>query len=207
MSGFGVADLRSKIGARGGFAFGNKYKVVIPKPPIMKGTRTGGSDIDRHLSLMCETVALPTRGLATGERKIYGAPFKIPYSSTYTEAVMSFYLTDRLDEKSFFDEWQAKIVNPVTNNMGFYDEYKTQIIIAKLSSQSLGPDQPLNEKTDYIITLVDAWPGLVGEVGLSHAGGSEVLKLPVTMYYHRWERGAVGTRSHKIETAPPELPH
>ena len=192
MPGFGVADLRSKIGARGGFAFGNKYKVIIPKPPIMGGSSTGGSDIDRHLSLMCETAALPTRGLATGERKIHGAPFKIPYSSTYTEVAMSFFLTDRLDEKSFFDEWQAKIVDPVTNNMGFYKDYVTQVVIAKLSSQSLGPDQSLNEKTDYIITLVDAWPGLVGEVGLSHAGGAEILKLSVTMYYHKWVRGHGG---------------
>ena len=38
----------------------------------------------------------------------------------------------------------------------------------------------------YKVTLQEAYPSIVGEVALTHSGGSEVLRLPVTFKFKKW---------------------
>jgi hypothetical protein len=34
--------------------------------------------------------------------------------------------------------------------------------------------------------LIDAWPSIVSEIQLSHSGGTESMKLPVTFQFKKW---------------------
>ena len=165
-----------------GFAVGNKYDVlIIPRNPAsLTGVIT--SEL-KDLRFLCDQVALPVRSLATVDSNIYGAPTKLPYQSTYTEASLSFYLTESMAQKKLFDAWQEVIINARTGNVGFFDDYSCSVTISKYSSNVEAPEGG----ADYAVKLLDAFPSIVGEVQLSHSAGNEVLKLPVTFMYRRWE--------------------
>ncbi len=166
-----------------GFALGNKYDVIITprNPATLTGVIT--SEL-RDLRFLCDQVALPVRSLATVDSNIYGAPTKLPYQSSYTEASLSFYLTESMAQKKLFDAWQEVIINARTGNVGFFNDYSCSVTISKYSNNVDSPD---GNTADYAVRLLDAWPSIVGEVQLSHSAGNEVLKLPVTFMYRRWE--------------------
>ena len=172
---FSVEKLKSQIGE---FAKGNKYNVTIAPPSFLST-----SNIPNTLRLVCETVSLPAKSLASVPHDIYGPPREMPYRETFTESALSFYLDDEFTVKYFFDIWQANIVSPTTNNVNYWDNYTSSITIDRLSNEATGM---LTADSTYKIELLEAYPSAVGEVQLGHAMGSDILKLSVTFKYKRW---------------------
>ena len=182
MATFQIAELRKAFADHGGVARGNKFRVLISKPSAV-------STIPDKLQLMCETVSLPTRSAATNELSMYGPVQSFPYRFTFTEASLNFYLTEDFAIKKIFDEWQEKIVDPVSGNLGYFDDYKCSIDIEKFSSTG----GTTGAGADYKVKLIDAWPSIIGEIALGHSLGGDILRLPVTFQFRKWE--FVGSRS------------
>ena len=98
MAVFGIETLKRKIGS---FAKGNRYNVSF------SGLPTGlDTTVNENLQYLCESVSLPTKGIASNPQDIYGPPREIPYRETFTEAALSFILDDIFTVKKFFDECQ-----------------------------------------------------------------------------------------------------
>ena len=71
---------------------------------------------------------------------------------------------------------------PKTGKIGYFDDYVCDISIKKYGrSQNMEGSSP-----KYGVTLIDAWPSIVAEVQLSHSGGTEAMKLPVTFQFKKW---------------------
>ena len=173
---FSIDKLRTKIG---GFAKGNRYNVTFAGLPTGLSTA-----VNENLQYLCESVSLPTKGIASNAQKVYGPPREIPYGETFTEAALSFILDDRFLVKRFFDKWQEHIINPETGNVA---NYWTNIV------GTINITRLLNDATDfsggsnkYSVELREAYPSAVGEVALGHSQGSEILKLSVTFKYRKW---------------------
>ena len=132
---------------------------------------------------MCESVSLPTKSIAGTPHDIYGPPREIAYRETFTEAALSFILDDAFTIKKFFDEWQTKIINPITGNPSYYSDYVGTINISRLSNDATAFTEA-NHK--YNIQLIEAYPSAVGEVALGHTLGTDALRLSVTFKYRRW---------------------
>ena len=184
MSTFSPNTIKALLNAHGGIAYNNKYIVVLNKPPAFE--LPGGAQMRQQLGMLCDTVSLPTKSLATYEKQIHGPVKAMPYRMTFTEASMSFIMTDGMNEKKYFDAWQNKIVDEKSGNLGFFDDYVCDISIKKFgrTAGSIG-----NTPT-YEVTLFDAWPSIVSEIQLSHSGGTEAMKLPVTFQFKKWKAGA-----------------
>ena len=192
---FSPDRLRSTILNRGGLATTEKFEVVFSGDVIANL----GTSIAKDLQFLCETVALPTKSISASEKMIYGISYQMPYRQAFQELSMTFLLTQDMSQKKFFDSWQNKIINPNTGDLGFHDDYTCKILIRKHSRGSLdfstsGPDAP------YEITLENAWPSIVAEVQLSHGGGNEIARLPVTMQYKRWISGNVTGNVNGVPT-------
>ena len=172
---FGVETLKSKIG---GFAKGNRYNVTFVGLPA--GLDAG---VNANLPFLCESVSLPTKGIATNPHDIHGPPREIAYRETFTESALSFILDDAFRVKEFFDAWQANIINPTTSNPSYYNDYVGEIFISR---QSNNAEDFTIANNFYEIKLLEAYPSAVGEVQLGHAMGNEVLKLSVTFKYRKW---------------------
>lgn len=184
---FSPSVLKTAVNAKGGFAFNNRYSVTFTPPSAI------GLDVNvpRRLSFLCDNVTIPTRSLATTEKSIYGPVFQVPYRSTYVESAMNFILTDSMEEKKFFDNWQNYIIDPKRGNLNYSSTYVCNINIKKFSSGATDE----NSTPTYEVTLIDAWPSIVGEVGLTHSGGNDIVRLPVTFQYKKWLYGNPSTTS------------
>ena len=173
---FSIDKLRSKIG---GFAKGNRYNVTF------SGAGIAGLDaaVTANLPLLCESVSLPTKGIASTPHIVYGPPREIPYRETFTEAALSFIVDDAFTVKRFFDTWQEKIINVETGNVNYWNNFVATINITRLSNDATS----FADATDkYKIELREAYPSAVGEIALGHTQGGEILRLSVTFKYRRW---------------------
>ena len=176
---FSTTGLRSILEKHGGFSRGHKFKVTFSNPPITSTNL-------RNLQLLCETASFPTRSAATSEHQIYGPVYQIPYRFTYTEISMNFMLTEDFFVKDFFDKWQEKIVDSTTGDLGYYEDYVSDIVISKYSAN----DIEMETSGDYQITILEAFPSIIGEVQFGHSLGNEVQRLPVTFLFKKWQTGA-----------------
>ena len=172
---FSIDKLRTKIG---GFAKGNRYNVTF------SGLPTGlDAGVNENLQYLCESVSLPTKGIASNAHDVYGPPREIPYRETFTEASLSFILDDKFTVKKFFDTWQKGIINVETGNVNYWNNFVATINITRLSNDATS----FADATDmYKIALIEAYPSAVGEVALGHTQGGEILRLSVTFKYRRW---------------------
>ena len=172
---FGIETLKSKIG---GFAKGNRYNVSFV------GLPTGlSAAVNENLQYLCESVSLPTKGIASTAQDIYGPPREIPYRETFTEAALSFIVDDAFTIKRFFDAWQERIINPETGNVNYWTNFVATINITRLSNDASGFETATDK---YKIELREAYPSVVGEVALGHSQGTDILKLSVTFKYRKW---------------------
>ena len=171
---FKPTDLKEAFKNHGGIARGHKYKVIISKPTGLR------QPIPQELQLMCETVSLPTRSAATNELSMYGPVQSFPYRFTFTEASLQFYVTEDFAIKKIFDAWQEIIIDPISGDLGYFNDYKCDIEIQKLS------DNYSQGRPSYAVKLIDAWPSIIGEIALGHSLGGDVLRLPVTFQFRKW---------------------
>ena len=172
---FNIETLKSKIG---GFAKGNRYNVTFTGLPT--GLDTG---VNENLQYLCESVSLPTKGIASNAQDIYGPPREIPYRETFTEAALSFILDDKFTVKRFFDDWQEKIIDPISGNVNYWNNFVATINITRLSNDASDFG---TAKDKYKIELREAYPSAVGEIALGHTQGGEILRLSVTFKYRKW---------------------
>ena len=180
MSTFSPNKIRSILNAQGGIAYNDKYLVTLG-PPAGFGL-PGGGIMRRQLSFLCDTATLPTKSLATFEKTIYGPVKAMPYRMTFTEASMSFIMTDGMTEKKYFDAWQNKIIDQQSGNIEYFNNYVVDINIKKFPHAGIESSLPT-----YEVNLIDAWPSIVAEIQLSHSGGAEAMKLPVTFQFKKWK--------------------
>jgi len=126
---FSIDKLRTKIG---GFAKGNRYNVTFAGLPAGLSTA-----VNENLQYLCESVSLPTKGIASNAHDIYGPPREIPYRETFTEAALSFILDDAFTLKRYFDTWQANIINPITGNVkNYFNDITGTLKISRLSNDA-----------------------------------------------------------------------
>ena len=178
---FSPDKLRAEINPEGGFATNERFEVIIAGGII--NSIDPDSKTSRRLQFLCENVAIPTKSIAASDKFIYGTSYQMPYRQTFAELSMSFLVTDSMKEKTFFDNWQKKIVDERTGDLKFHNNYTCEITVSKFSKTTDDFVSPT-----YQIKIEKAWPSIVAEIQLNHSGGSEIVRLPVTFQYKKWRQ-------------------
>lgn len=161
----------ANIAKQGGLASPNKYRVSFVSP-------NGGDDED--VSMMCNVSSLPARALQTIENRHFNTPYKLPYSTNYTDITFSFVNTIGLKERQFFEDWQNKVIEPSTGLIGFYNNYVGDIVIEHLAGDT--------GEADYTIKIYEAYPVDINEVAMGYSMANETLVSGVSFSYKYWER-------------------
>ena len=177
MAGFNIDTIRSTLQTSGGFATTEKYSVVFTG--LSSQLNQG---VNASFQYLCENVAIPTKSISGSDKFIYGTNYQMPYRQTFAESSMSFYCTRDMAEKKFFDNWQNLIIDPVTGDLKFHDNYTCTVTITQFNKQ-----QDMTTDGIYQIQLHNAWPSIVAEIQYGHSQGNEIAKLPVTFQYEKWE--------------------
>ena len=167
-----LEDAIASFHGKDGHAVPNRFEVLI--------TRPGSSATEsRAISLRCESINLPGRNLnSTTDSNIYGPTREVVNGVTYAEDItMTFLARSGLDERVFFEEWQALAFDERTWNVRYYNDYISTVDIYILDRQ---------DKRRFGIKLMEAFPKTIGPTELSQAPSNEVIKLAVTFSFRYW---------------------
>jgi len=176
---FGVLNdiLSSFHSEDGGYAVPNRFEVII--------TRPGGSATEsRKVSMRCESINLPGRNLnSTTDSNIYGPTREIVDGVTYADDInMTFQASSGLEERVFFEEWQALAFGDYDGrngnwNVKYYNDYISTVDIYVLDRQN---------QRRYGLKLHEAFPKTIGATDLSQSANNELIKLAVTFSFRYW---------------------
>jgi len=185
---FGVLnDILSTFHSDEGYALPNRFEVLILSSP----KRGGGTTINpyasserssdaRAVSLRCESINLPGRNLnSLTDTNIYGPTREIVDGVTYAEDIaMTFQASSGLNERVFFEEWQKQAFNENTWNVGYYNDYVSEVHIYLLDRK---------DQRRYGIKLIEAFPKTIEGTDLNQGANNEIIKTSVSFSFRYWQ--------------------
>lgn len=176
---FSVTDFTGVISSRG-LASSNKFEVDIF---FHNGNST------KEMNLMCDTAQIAGKNIQSTVDLQYGIRREIAYGApTYDPLTLTFYCTEKLEEKKLLDEWQNLIVktdDPFSSNagnydVGYYDDYakSAKVLVTKLSVSG----DPVF-KYEYR----EVYPKTINSIELNHGTSSGPMKVSATFNYIYWK--------------------
>ena len=198
---FGVLnDIISTYHTDEGYAQPNRFEVLVHPPARvasggenqLKGQVQGIAAKEREkISMRCEAIALPGRGLAsTPDTNIHGPQREVVNNVSFADSItLTFQASADLKERVLFEKWQYTAFNQQTWNLGYYNDYIGALEIYLLDKQ---------EKRRYGMKLWECFPKEIGPTDLSYGANNEIIKLPVTINFRYWT-------SLDINQQPPSL--
>ena len=185
---FGVLnDIVSGFHSEDGYAIPNRFEVIITPPPKMgASTLTNpfhGSERSsdaRAVSLRCESISMPGRNLNTlTDSNIYGPTREIVDGVTYAEDItMTFQASSGLQERVFFEEWQKQAFDENSWNVGYYNDYVSEVQIYLLDRK---------DQRRYGLKLIEAFPKTIEATELNQGANNEIIKTSVSFSFRYWE--------------------
>ena len=189
-----VDNLKSVISKKGGLAKNNRFQVLFTPPTqalvgisienVVGNLITGKSNgikqfvnDPRDISILCEQVTLPSRSLSTIDYVSDRQSNKFPYTSIDGDVTMHFIVTNDYYAKTLFETWMSSIVDTEGYQLGYKNDYSTDIVIQQLNQQNI----PI-----YSVRLEGAFPVTVNAVSLDSNAENTIQKMSVTLSYENF---------------------
>ena len=132
-----------------------------------------------ELTAFCDKTQIPSYQFQMETVRHYGPSFKIPHMPEYQDITMSFLCSGGMWERYFFDAWMYMIMDPITNNFNYKNEYAVDVVIA---SYIPGGDIVDNDR-NYITQLIDCFPVSVQEQELGYDMNNSIQRVQVSFSY------------------------
>lgn len=146
---------------------------------LVKTVLGSGVEIVRGLDIMCQDAEFPGKSLSTSETKYNSDYLNIPYSITYQPINITFVVSRDFLEKNILDEWQNLIINPITHDVGYFEDYASPTIeIQQLNEQ---------DRVTHKVAIIDAYPSEIQSMALSNEDGDNYHRVTVTFVYRTWK--------------------
>lgn len=195
MAYFNIGNFTANI-ANKGYAKSNKFEAEILFPATIPSANLSS----RVVSLKVKSLTLPGRNLTTTTNDtIYGPTHELVGGLSYADSIdVTFYLSQDLNEKKRFDNWQENIYSPTTYELNFYEDY-----VGTMNIYQLGDDL---ERT-YGVSLKEVFPKTVNPLEYSNDNNSGVLDLQVSFAFKEWEELTVtrAAQTARPKTQPPSV--
>ena len=185
---------RTEITGPRGTARTNRFEVRFNLPAGHSST----TDMNRTLSMRVESVNLPGVNLSTAaDALLYGPPRDVVDGVLYAETIsMTIIMDGMLNLKQTFEEWQYLAFDPSTWDIGYYNEYTSNIDIYVLDSKYI----PVHG-----VRLWEAFPKTLGAIAMSNADDGAIAKLPVDIEFRYWTNIAVWSTKQPWEKIVPDI--
>jgi hypothetical protein len=176
MANFSLKQFQAQVRARG-VAKPNRFEVEIPVPPLF--ARRGNLLDIRNVNLFCESTGLPGQVIGVKQQRIYGPAYQRPITTDFGgEGITMVFLIDQpMDIKAFFDTWLSIIIDPVTYNVHYQDDYAVNVTIKQLNEK---------DAVSYAVILQDCFPRSYNMLELNQGSTNSVHKLSVNFAYRKW---------------------
>jgi hypothetical protein len=200
-----IDQLKSLASSKLGFARQNQFLIELPTKFSGRGNILGqlttlltsgiGGSNGGDLNLLCAQATLPSKQIATHDRRIGLQNEKVGYGYVVTDVNLTFYLLNDYGIKKYFDAWKESILDEKTGDIKYKKEYVEDIKIHQLRkpimnlNQNIGPiniNVGLGGGSVYSVRLIDAYPTGVQEIQLNN-NADGLVELTVQMSYTNWE--------------------
>ena len=96
---------------------------------LVKSARLAGAikeNLQIRMDLFCSNVSMPGKTITDDVNETYYGPKRsIAKNVSFEEVTLEFYTSINFDERLYFEAWQNSIVDPISHNVGYYDDYAT----------------------------------------------------------------------------------
>ena len=217
-----IDKFRAAMGKAKGFARPSKFAVRINPPTLVSQIgnafysangetgETGNIEfIKAHnairemyqsmrgqIELFCSSVEMPGHDLQTQQIQHGSAPVRDMVTSHGFEGTINatFYLSEDLKERHFFEQWQRLAVNVESHKANFYDDYIGEMEIYQLSN---GLDSGLPfptfidkvfdvDRAEYGIIAKEVYPATISGIEYSYESGNQIATMAVGFNYREW---------------------
>jgi len=149
-----------------------------------------------QINLFCSSIEMPGHDLQTQQIQHGSAPVRDMVTSHAFEGMItaSFYLSEDLKERHFFEQWQRMAVNVESHKANFYDDYIGSMEIFQLSN---GLDSGLPFPTiidkiidvdmaEYGIIASEVYPATISGIEYGYERGNQIATMAVGFNYREW---------------------
>lgn len=209
----GIEELKGKIISKNGMAFSNQFSVELPDR-VGKKVLTKLKGIDkRSANILCKTVSLPGKQIATIDRQIGIYNEKVVNGFAVDDVTMTFYALNDYGIRKYFDSWRSVMIGDSktagsggmqNGEIAYKSDYVASVKIHQLSKPQvrigfdLGPlnvDFDLLGNSIYSVELIDAFPTTINSIELGNDLDS-LVEVSVTFSFTNWitikdERGGI----------------
>jgi len=168
---FKFNDLLAKV-RKEDLSRAGRFEIEINGPP--------GLGYDRHVSILCEEAAVPGLLIPYTPVKIGNWTESRAQGLEYfgDNATFTFYCDTNWDVRAYFEDWMGRAtVNPLSKEVGFYNEYVGRVTIYTLDR---------GDRRTGEWTLVDAFPRNISLTPLS-ASNEGINRVSISMTYKYWK--------------------
>ena len=225
-----IDNFRASVAKAKGFARPSKFAVRINPPNTFRsvpGYTANGEEIFTEnsefknsrralmemnnsmrgqINLFCSSIEMPGHDLQTQQIQHGSAPVRDMVTSHAFEGMItaSFYLSEDLKERHFFEQWQRMAVNVESHKANFYDDYIGSMEIFQLSN---GLDSGLPFPTfidklidvdmaEYGIRASEVYPATISGIEYGYERGNQIATMAVGFNYREWRN--LGNRTSKL---------
>jgi len=224
---------RSGITQAGGFARPTQFLVTVDGP---KGSALGNvgiyndtqsldqvarlhksaklsdaikTNLQLRMDLFCSNVSIPDKTITDDvNEQYYGPKRAMAKNVQYGDVTLEFYTSINYEERLFFEAWQNSIIDPISHNVGYYDDYATPCMITitpltKTFTAALANFKPSGDPgrdrqelrkslgdqsgfSSYQVQMYEVWPKTIAATPLSYDAGSGIVKTSVTFTYRNY---------------------
>lgn len=152
----------------------------------INGPSSVGSD--RNVSILCEEAAVPGLLIPLTQVKIGNWTEARVQGIEYfgDNATFTFYCDTNWDVRAYFEDWMGRIAtNPLSKEVGFYDNYKGRVTVYTL-------DRNDNRTGEW--ELIDAFPRNISLTTLAQSNDSP-NRVTISFAYKYWNSNGMPTDS------------
>jgi len=150
----------------------------------------------KQIELFCSSVEMPGHDLQAQQEQHGSAPVRDIVTSHGFEGMISatFYLSEDLKERHFFEQWQRLAVNIESHKANFYDDYIGSMEIYQLSTRNDSgiPFPTFIDKVfdvdiaTYGIKASEVYPATLSGIEYSYESGNQIATMAVGFNYREW---------------------
>jgi len=198
-----IDKFRAAMASAKGFARPSKFAVKINPPNQLRSVPTytaNGQEISTEnteflksrralmemnnsmrgqINLFCSSIEMPGHDLQTQQIQHGSAPVRDMVTSHAFEGMItaSFYLSEDLKERHFFEQWQRMAVNVESHKANFYDDYIGSMEIFQLDG---------NGEITYGIKATEVYPTTIAGIEYAYANANQIATQAVQFQYRQW---------------------
>ena len=192
-----IEDLKGIVSGRGGFANPTLYRIELPALP-------GAGVSTRDFSLLCKSVSIPGRQIATLPREIGVQKQFVAMNHEVPPVQLVFRILNDYAIKNYFEYWQNLMINQESFEVGYSNEYSKTVKIQQLKKSvafnlfdvdlgilNLDIDLVRSYPPVYEVELLKAIPTSVTGYQLGDDLTDQVSEITVELAYKNWRNRQV----------------